>query len=316
VTATAQPTSPSDRLVRRLAVAAAGLLVLGMLAGATAPRALGLTYPTSAPMILHNVSWQDLAANRNGICNGRFSHVIKNVGTTQTTTSARNYLGYAQACGLKVIFHFSATIKGGTVYPSRVAGWVNAVKGYANLDGYLSVKEPSWVGISASEIRSLYRAFKAADPNHPVYALFGDIPHFGQSANPYTSGMADIVMVDWYPVETASGGCSKSGTSYVSTGPKWFNRLRGFIHARTPGLPVYVMVQTHKYLAPSCHKKQLPSQSLLWRQVREAFVWASAKGIAFHTWGNTNYSMDERRNPTMVRWMGELSAQVRAGTFQ
>ena len=76
------------------------------------------------------------------------------------------------------------------------------------------------------------------------------------------------------------------------------------------------MVQTHKYLAPSCHKKQFPSQSLLNRQVREAFVSAHAQGIAFQTWDNANYNIDERRSSTMVGWMKTLSAQVHAGTFR
>jgi hypothetical protein len=308
--------TPSAHLARVVAIGAAALLGLGMLAGATAPRADAVAYPTSAPMILQNVSWQDLAANRHGICNGAFTHVIKNVSPTQTTTSARNYLAKAQVCGVKVIFHFSKTISGGTVYPSRVAGWVNAVKNHPSLAGYLSVKEPSWVGISAYEIRLMYKAFKKADPTHPVYALFGDIPHFGWKQNPYTGGMADVVMVDWYPVETLRGGCSRMGTYYIPNGPKWYKAVKAKVAKTTPGKPVYVMVQTHKYLKAGCHKKQLPSKTLLWRQVREAFTYAGAQGIAFHTWDNSNYNSDMRRNGTMTGYVKTLSAQVRAGTFQ
>ena len=208
-------------------------------------------------------------------------------------------------------------MSGGTVYPSRVAPIVNAVKSHPALYGYLTVKEPSWVGISASEIRSLYKAVKAADTTHPVAALFGDIPHFGDTRNPYLTAMADIVIVDWYPVETASGGCSSSGTSYISYGPKWYStKVYPKVHTVTPKVPIWVMVQTHKYLAPTCHKKQRPTQSLLNRQVREAFVYAHAQGIAFHTWDNINYNIDERRDGTMVSWMKTLSGQVHAGTFQ
>jgi hypothetical protein len=76
------------------------------------------------------------------------------------------------------------------------------------------------------------------------------------------------------------------------------------------------MVQTQKNLHPSCHKKQRPSQALLNRQVREAFVYAHATGIAFHTFQNVNYTLDERRDPTMVSWMKLISSSVRAGTFQ
>lgn len=301
----------SSRLATGLVAAS---LLLGVL-GATGASA-AITYPTDAPMILQGVPWQDLRANTHGICNGQFTHVIKNVAASASTTSAVNYLNEAKKCGLKVIFHFSATISGGTVYPTRVAKWVNAVKAHPNLDGYLSVKEPSWVGINGTEIRALYKAFRVADPNHKVYALFGDIPHFGDTVNPYTAGMADVVMVDWYPVETWSGGCATRGTYYIPYGTKWFAKVRNVVAAKTPGRPVYAMVQTHKYLAPRCHKKQLPPKNLLWRQVREAFTYGSVKGIAFHTWTNSGYNMDEVRNPMMVGWMKELSGLVRAGTFQ
>ena len=267
-------------------------------------------------MMLVNVPWQDLRANRRGICDGAFQVVIKNVSASSALSAPVNYLNEAQKCGLKVVFHFSATISGGTVYPTRVARWVKAVRSHPSLAGYLSVKEPSWVGINGSEIRVLYRAFKAADPNHPVYALFGNIPHFGERVNPYTRGMADVVMVDWYPVETASRGCSRTGTSYVSTGPSWYAKVSRAVATTTPGVAIIAMLQTHKYLAPTCHKKQLPTKALLWRQAREALTYGGVSGLAFHTWTNTNYQMDQLRNPTMVGWMKELSGQVRGGTFQ
>ncbi|MEA2549947.1 MAG: hypothetical protein QOE42_2545, partial [Chloroflexota bacterium] len=277
------------------------------------PAAATVVYSTDTPMILQSVSPEDLLANYRGVCNGAFTIVLRNVlGVTNTL----RYLDAAQHCGLKAVVYFQSTVSGGTVYPSRVAALVNAVKNHPALYGYLTVKEPSWIGISGAEIRSLYHAFHVADPNHPVVALFGDIPHFGGTSNPYTAGMADIVMVDWYPVETASGGCSRSGTSYVTTGPKWLStKVYAKVHAITPNAPIWVMVQTHKNLAPSCHKKQLPTQSLLNRQVREAFTYGHAQGIAFQTFANLNYTMDERRNATMVSWMKLLSSQVRAGTF-
>lgn len=307
------------RTHRSIVAIAIGLALAGAsLGSAVSPPSAtaAIAYPTDAPMILQNVPWQDLRYNRHGICNGSFTHVMKNIPASSTLTAPVNYLNEAQACGLKVIFHFSGTISGGTVYPSRVARWANAVENHPNLDGYLTVKEPSWVGISGSEIRALYKAFKAADPNHTVYALFGDIPHFGDTANPYSAGMADTVMVDWYPVETRNLGCATYGTSYRADGTKWFAKVRRVVNTKTPGKAVYAMVQTHKYLAPRCHKKQLPSKSLLWRQVREAFTYGSVKGIAFHTWSNSSYNMDEVRNPTMVGYMKELSGLVRAGTFQ
>jgi hypothetical protein len=239
--------------------------------------------------------------------------VIRNV---LGVPNATNYLNVAQSCGLKVILFFSSTVSGGTVYPSRVAALVNGVKNHPALFGYLSVKEPSWVGITATEIRSMYNAYRAADPNHPVVALFGDVPHFGMTANPWTRGMANIVLLDWYPVETGNGGRSTTGTTYLTAGPTYFKRIRSYVATVTPGTPIWLMVQTHKYLAPTYHKKQRPSQALLNRQVREAFLYLSAKGISFHTWSNVNYNIDERRDPTMVGWMNLLAAQVQVGIFQ
>jgi len=298
---------------RRLSLLLAVALVIpGSIAVAGSASAT-ITYATDTPMILSGPRPEDLAANTYGICDGSFTYVIRNVGSA---AGALAYLDAAQRCGLKVILFFSTTISGGTVYPARVAPQVNAVKNHPALFGYLSVKEPSWVGINMFEIRALYRAFRAADPAHPVIAMFGDIPHFGMSVNPYTYSMANIVMVDWYPVETGNGGRSLTGTSYAPGGPTYLARVRNKVAATTPGVPVWLMVQTHKYLKPTYHKKQRPSQYYLNRQVREGFASLGAKAIAFHTWSNTNYNIDELRDPTMVSWMKALSAAVRAGTFQ
>jgi hypothetical protein len=304
------------RLSRRFRypIAAALLAVVAGSSLSAIPVAAAYSYPTDAPMILQNVSPEDLLANTRGICNGSFNIVVRNV---LGPTNALRYLNAAQHCGVKAVLFFQSTVSGGTVYPSRVGPLVRAVRNHPALYGYLSVKEPSWVGISAREIRSLYYAFHAADPTHPVVGLFGDIPHFGDAKNPYTASMADIVMVDWYPVETARAGCSRAGTTYVAYGPRWFStKVYRNVQARTPNAPIWVMVQTHKNLAPACHKKQRPSQALLNREVREALAYAHASGIAFHTFSNTHYTMDERRDPTMVSWMKLISSQIRAGTFQ
>ncbi len=195
-----------SRLATGLLTAALAVGVFGA-TGATAT----VSYSTDTQMILHNVPPADLLANTRGVCNGQFQLVIRNVGTW---SGARAYLDAAQHCGLKVILHYSPTISGGTIHPSRVAGFVGAVKNHPALFGYLSVKEPSWCrGLSAGEIRTLYAAYRAADPGHPVIALFGDIPHFGSSRNPYTARMANIVMVDWYPGrDGATGAAHRSGS--------------------------------------------------------------------------------------------------------
>jgi hypothetical protein len=300
---------------------ASSRLTTGLVAASLAVGAFGATgvsatarYSTDTPMILQNVSPEDLLANTRGICNGDFDIVIRNV---LGVTNSLRYLDAAQACGLKAVLYFQSTTRGGTVYPSRVAALVNAVKNHPALYGYLSVKEPSWIGINRYEIRALYSAFKKADPNHPVVGLFGDIPHFGDARNPYTAGMADIAMVDWYPVETARSGCSSSGTTYVPYGPTWFKtKVRPTVTRVTPNAPIWVMVQTHKNLGPSCHKKQRPSWALLTREVREAFNYAGASGIAFHTFSNAGYTKDQRRDPIMVSYMKTISRQIGAGTFQ
>jgi hypothetical protein len=88
------------------------------------------------------------------------------------------------------------------------------------------------------------------------------------------------------------------------------------VAAKTPGVPIWVMVQTHKYTAPTCHKKQRPTWDQLQRQVREALTYAGATGIAFHTFRNDNYRSDLRRDGTMMQRVKVISSLIRSGTFQ
>ncbi|MEO8437336.1 MAG: hypothetical protein ABI562_02685 [Chloroflexota bacterium] len=270
------------------------------------------TDPT--PMVLQNVSLADIVNNYNGICNGGFTHVMK---SASGPNNAVNYLNAAARCGLKVIMSFPETVNHslGLVYPSKVPYWVNLVKDHPALYGYLTVKEPSWNHLSPTEIRTIYAAYHRADPSHPVIAIFGDIPHFDMVGNRWSAGMADILTVDWYPVETLRGGCSRLGTYYLTTGPKHFSRVRSIVATKTPGTPIWLMAQTHKNLNPTCHKKQGPTELLLRRQVREALRYLGASGVAFHTWSNTSYQRDERRSPATVRWMRTIANQIHAGTF-
>ncbi len=268
------------------------------------------SYSRSTPIILQEVPSWDLEANTNGVCTAGATHVIKNA---QGTFNPANYASLAAVCGMQVIWSFPDTVNytTGRIYTAQVAKWVNKVKNLPNTWGYLSVKEPSWHRISAVEIRSLYRAFKAADPKHKVMALFGDVPHFGMSQNLYTRGMANVVMVDWYPVETTNG----TNTRYLTGASKWFPKVRAKVAKTTPGVPVYLMVQTHKYLHPATHKKQRPTQAQLAREVRDGFVYLKAGGIAFHVWRNTSYTRDQLRDPQMVGWIAALATSIKAGTF-
>ncbi|MEA2537482.1 MAG: hypothetical protein QOF11_1716 [Chloroflexota bacterium] len=295
---------------RPTVIAIATALLIGTLGSAAPAAAVVATYSTSAPIILQEVPSWDLAANKNGVCTSGATHVIKNA---QGTFNAANYASLAAGCGMQVIWSFPDTTNysTGRVYTAKVAPWVNKVKNLPNTWGYLSVKEPSWHRISAVEIRALYRAYRKADPAHKVMALFGDVPHFGSTSNPYTRGMANVVMVDWYPIETTNG----SNSRYLTGASKWFPKVRKRVAATSPGVPVYLMVQTHKYLRPATHKKQRPSQAQLAREVREGFGYLKAAGIAFHVWRNPNYTRDQLRDPQMVSWISALAASIKAGTF-
>ncbi len=303
---------PRTRPRLGVALAISGALLVGTLGGPIGAGAVvAPAYPTNAAMVLQEVPVWDLERNTNGVCTSGATHVIKNAAGT---FNAVNYLNKAQACGLKVIFAFPSTVNyaTGVIYPSRVAAWVRKVKSHPATFGYVSVKEPSWSRINASEIRAMYRAFRAADPAKPVIALFGDMPGFGTSRNPYTTGMANIVMFDWYPVETTNG----TNTIYLTGATRWFPRAKSIVDRVTPGKPIWLMVQTHKYLRPATHKKQRPGPTTLARQVRDGFRYLGATGIAFHTWRNTNYTRDQLRDPLMVSWMKNIMTQVKAGTFR
>lgn len=216
------------------------------------------------------------------------------------------YLDKAKAYGQMVAVSFTDTVdySTGTIYPSRIKPWVDKVKGHPALYGYLSVKEPSWSGVSLSEMRSLYKAYKSADPNHRVIALLGDIPHFGSSANPWSTGVANMLWVDWYPVTYSRG--------YISTADTWFPKVRAYVNKVTPGTPIWLMVQGHGYRAGD---RKTPTSLQLERQVRDGFRYLSANGILFHTWNNPRYDMDLKRNPTLWSTARSIITRVHAATF-
>ena len=231
------------RLSRFLAPAVLAMLAAASLGSATASAgavlvgtrsAYSLAAAPTAPMVLQNVSLADIVANKRGICNGGFTHVMKNAAGPN---NAVNYLNAAQKCGLKVIFLFPETVNHSTgkVYPSKVAYWVKIVKNHPALFGYLTVKEPSWNHITSAEVRSLYAAFHKADPGHPVLALFGDIPHFNQPGNTWGKGKADILVIDWYPVETARNGCSRIGRRRPDERPEALQERAGDRRCQDPG---------------------------------------------------------------------------------
>jgi hypothetical protein len=216
------------------------------------------------------------------------------------------YLDAAHAHGQKVVLYFMDTVDytAGTVTTAKVAPWVDQVKGHPAVYGYLSVKEPSWNGISLSEMRSLYKAYRAADPSHPVIALLGDTPHFGTSANPWGTGVANIVWVDWYPVTYSRG--------YIDTASTNFPKVRAYVDKVTPGTKIWLQVQGHGYKAGD---HRTPTSAELERQVRDGFAYLKANGIVFYPWNIPTYDSDLKRNGALWTAARSIVSGVRAGTF-
>ena len=210
--------------------------------------------------------------------------------STQTPAPVVRYLDEAAKYHQRVLVYFVDTVNyaTGSIMTSVIPGWVAKVKNHPALYGYLSVKEPSWNGISLAEMRSLYSAYRAADPGHPVVALLGDTPHFGTSANPWATRVANVLWVDWYPVTYSRG--------YIGTASVNFPKVKSYVAATTPGTPIWLMVQGHAYRAGD---KRSPTAAELRREVSDGFRYLGAAGIAFYTWKNPQYSSDFARNPAL-----------------
>jgi hypothetical protein len=210
--------------------------------------------------------------------------------STQTPAPVVRYLDEAAKYRQRVLLYFVDTVNysAGTINTSVIPGWVAKVKNHPALYGYLSVKEPSWNRISLAEMCSLYQAYKSADPSHPVAALLGDTPHFGTSANPWATGVANVLWVDWYPVTIRRG--------YLGAASVNFPKIKSYVAATTPGTPIWLMVQGHGYPAGDL---RTPTAAELRRQVSDGFRYLGAAGIAFYTWKNPLYSSDFARNPAL-----------------
>ena len=218
------------------------------------------------------------------------------------------YLDQANARGWKVILYFTDTViyPTGRVYPAKVAAWVNQVKNHPALAGYLTVKEPSWNHITVGEMRSLRNAFRTADPNtaHRIYADFGDSPHFGTTANPWATGIADVLIMNWYPVRISKG--------YVPDAAKYFPKVRRIVNSITPGAGLWVMAQT---FGGSKFDQRMPSAAQLERQVVEAIRYAKVDGLVFHTWRNPLYNWVLGTNSALKTRLNWIATRIRAGTF-
>ena len=278
---------------RRL-LASAVLLVLVAMAPASA-----LGYSTATVFGTWEVPPTDIA----GLGSPRSQIIVKSFSPGMNVVA---YLDKAKAYGQKVAVYFMDTVDyaTGTIYPSRIKAWVDKIKTHTALYGYLSVKEPSWNHISLTEMRTLYKAYKAADPTHRVIALLGDVPHFGSTANPWSTGVANMLWVDWYPVTWSRG--------YIATASTWFPKVRSYVDRVTPGTPIFLMVQGHGYRAGD---RRTPSAAQLEREVRDGFTYLKANGILFHTWNNPRYDTDLKRNTALWSTVRSIMSRVRAGTF-
>ncbi len=224
----------------------------------------------------------------------------------EPTMDIVGYFNDAHRLGIKVVPFFMNTvdIKTGTVYPSRVAWWVNKVKTHPALYGYLSVREPSWFGITLTEMRSLYKAYKSADPYHRVIALLGDTPHFGTSRNPWGPGVANMLWVDWYPVTCTSGYYNGAITN--------FPKVRRYVDTYTPGTPIWLTAQTHENRVGN---KCTPTAAQMDRQVYEGFRYLKAQGILWFVWNGPKYERDLKRNAFLQSHVAGIQQRVRNRTF-
>jgi len=275
------------------------LLVLGLLGLTLSLPGQALAYSTSTGFGTWEVPITDIGA----LGSPRTNVIVKAFSPGMNPVS---YLDAAWAQGQQVVVYFTDTVDyaKGTVYTTRVAPWVSQVKAHPGLYGYLSVKEPSWSGISLGEMRALYSAYKAADPAHRVIALLGDVPHFGTKANPWATGVANMLWVDWYPVTYSRG--------YINTASTWFPKVRSYVKKVTPGTPIWLMVQGHGYRPGD---RKTPTSTQLSRQIRDGFTYLGASGILFQVWNNPRYDSDLKRNASLWAAALRIVSKVRAGTY-
>ena len=227
-------------------------------------------------------------------------------------TSARRelikYLDTAKAHGYKVIVYFNDTVNYNTGDGLHLEGQAVGRQG----------EEPSgpvrlpvgqgagWFGVTVTEMRALYKAYKAADPKHPVIALFGDTPNFTTLP---TSLRVEHERRQHAVGRLVSGDLQPRLHRHRSDELPEDPGLRRRPH---PGTPIWLMVQGHRY---DKGDKRSPTVDELTRQVRDGFTYLKANGIGFYTWNNLLYNRDFKRNTTLWGHAKTIVARVRGGTF-
>lgn len=288
-------------LLRHLRTTLLACIVSATLASALAGpvAAQSAPYDANTPFALWEVPETDLAS-----IPSHEPRILVKAFTTDFTIL--RYLDTAESLGFKVVVYFNNTVDyaTGTVYPERIPAWTLKVGNHPALYGYLSVKEPSWNGVTLSEMQSLYTAYKASDPDTRVIALLGDTPNFGRERNPWGVGVADMLWVNWYPVTCTAG--------YYTSAVTNFPKIRTKVDSVTPGTEIWLMVQTHEYRTGN---KCSPTPKQLSRQVREGFNYLKADGIIFYTWNNAQFDRDLKRNPDLQLRMDNIVRNVRTLAF-
>ncbi len=271
------------------------LLVVGVLVPAR-PAVAALGYPTDAPFAMWNVPVTDLAAvQRLGV-----RYVVM---ATPGTPKVTDYLATAKSLGLKVIVYVADAATTSGVNATSIADKVTLVRSSSAVFAYLSVAEPAQLGLSLSQLRTLYQTFRRYDSTKPVMAMFNRLPEFGSSTNPYDTGVADIVGFDFYPVKT---------DGYKTSAPKVFPAALAIVNQRTPGVRTWLMVQGHSNLSGGL---VAPTPDQLEQQVRDGFTYLAARGIIYHTWRSTWYDTVIADRSDLQARILSIYTRVRAGTF-
>ena len=120
---------------------------------------------------------------------------------------------------------------------------------------------------------------------------------FSVGANPWGPGDANVLWVDWYPVTYSPG--------YIATASTHFPKVRSYVASKTPGTPIWLMVQGHGYRAGD---RRPPTSAELVREVTDGTTYLGAAGIAFYVWDHAAYDSDFARNPRL--WATARSLMV------
>ena len=218
----------------------------------------------------------------------------------------------ASASGLKVLAWFPGTYALGMSNPAALDPWVAIVKTHPALYGYVSVIEPgaSNLHLPISTLQGLYRRLKALDPLHPVIVSYGHLPWFGTDANPFSAGVADSIIAEWYPVVFPS---MSYPTGWVTSTASILRNVRATVAAKAPGTPIWLTIQMHEYL-PS--NKRQPSFAEVVRQIDGGFDLAGVDGLVFYPWhSSTLFTGDLSRNAALQDSVQVAIGWLRSGHF-